>query len=69
MSYIENIAHPPRGIHPPTPYRDRLGLAHAGLTHTAALQIRNHNLSEQLTEALRRNAELSQRVRELEACK
>ncbi len=54
-------------IHSPTPYRDRLGLAHEGLSHTAALQVRNHNLSEQLTEALQRNAQLEQRVRELEA--
>lgn len=65
--YTGNIPQQDKPTHPPTPYRDRLGLVHAGLSHTAALQIRNHNLMEQLTEALRRNAELERQVRELGA--
>ncbi len=66
MSNIPSIPQQTTAIHPPIPYRDQLGLAHEGLSHTAALQIRNSNLSELLTEALQRNADLEQRIRELE---
>lgn len=51
MSYTENIPQPGLAHYPISPYRDRLGLAHEGLSHTTALQVRNHNLVTQLTVA------------------
>ncbi len=67
--YTGNIPQQDNPIHPPTPYQDRLGLVHSGLSHTAALQIRNDNLATQLTEALQQNADLKRRIRELEGAR
>ncbi len=61
------IPQPGLAHYPVSPYRDRLGLVHGKLTPTDALEVRNHNLQRQLAEALRRNAELEQRVRDLQS--